>query len=251
MEMTEQEIIKAAKTNWLAWQGLKELQPEVAAWMEGHKEDCRVLQYYDGVMLDADRVAFDCAGSVYRLRPDYEPPKPDRWWFCAKTLKVFTNGSAIEPCEDCVEVTPEYAEYLRNKPEGEWELRMFEFGDTIMGYGGIGGKVVCYWYPSCPWDKKDRGYRWCKPKVTHGWREYAVVERGGAYMVMGLLGAPISLAKCAGRVGFGGVQFKGCNTWSMLVAAYRRDGTLYIYDSGEIPSVTATPIKVRFWEARQ
>jgi hypothetical protein len=31
-EMTEQEIIAA----WLAWQGLKELHPEVAAWMEGH-----------------------------------------------------------------------------------------------------------------------------------------------------------------------------------------------------------------------
>jgi hypothetical protein len=35
--MTEQEIIAAAKTNWLAWQGLKELQPEVAAWMEAQK----------------------------------------------------------------------------------------------------------------------------------------------------------------------------------------------------------------------
>jgi hypothetical protein len=241
MEMTEQEIIAAAKTNWLAWQGLRELQPEVAAWMEGHKEDCRVLQYYDGVMLDADRVAFDCAGSVYRLRPDYEP---ERWWFCAKTLKVFTNGSAIEPCEDCVEVTPEYAEYLRNKPDGEWELRMAKAGDETN---------ECFKLPCDLEDcgPSDRGYRWCKPKQPEaGWREYRLEARNGVYYVKGYRGGDMALHKALCRVGFGGVQFEGCDAWSMLVAAYRRDETLYIYDSGEIPSVTATPIKVRFWVAQ-
>jgi hypothetical protein len=44
--MTEQEIITAAKTNWLAWQGLKELQPEVAAWMEGHEDDLLDWEIY-------------------------------------------------------------------------------------------------------------------------------------------------------------------------------------------------------------
>jgi len=242
--MTEQEMIKAAKTNWLAWQGLKELQPEVAAWMEGHSNDCRVLKHYNAEIIDSARVDFNCTGSVYRLRPDYEP---ERWWFHELTGKVRNESQTLN---GWLEVTPEYAEYLSNKPDGEWELRMFEFGDTIMGYGGIGGKVVCYWYPSCPWGKKDRGYRWCKPKATHGWREYAVVERNGSYYVKGYRGGDMALHKALCRVGFGGVQFEGCNTWSMLVAAYRRDETLYIYDSGEIPSVTATPIKVRFWEAQ-
>ncbi len=70
--MTEQEIIKLAKTNWFGWQGLRELQPEVAAWMESHRVDCRIMN------ADTDELAdfvpeFTCCGRVYRLRPDYEP----------------------------------------------------------------------------------------------------------------------------------------------------------------------------------
>ena len=43
--MTEQEIRAVAKTNWLAWQGLRELQPEVAAWMES--QSARNILLYD------------------------------------------------------------------------------------------------------------------------------------------------------------------------------------------------------------
>jgi len=247
--MTEQEIIAAAKTNWLAWQGLRELQPEVAAWMEAHSNDCRVLKHYNAEIIDSARVDFNCTGSVYRLRPDYEP---ERWWFCPGSKCVYVG--AKPEGNPSVEVTPEYAEYLRNKPEGvECELREVTAGDKFVTTGDSGlwltlkdGECVAGSWP----------YRWCKPKApAYGWREYAVVERGGAYMVMGLLGAPISLVRCAGRVGFGGVQFEGQNdlqTWIFsFPCCMTPEGKVVVAFAVEPNDYKpAIPVKARFWEAQ-
>jgi len=246
--MTEQEMIKAAKTNWLAWQGLKELKPEVAAWMERHKKE--LLVSYESIW--EERATPECVlsgGNTYRLRPDYET---DRYWFQPDSSTVF-YGAGFGDNNGWLEVTPEYAAYLVNKPEGEWELRIPKAGDDVHGLWNT--RQICK-DASYGVDigSHDRGYRWCKPKQPEaGWREYDVIANRGKYYVkdLGSCGGDVYLPNVIGRVGFGGVQFEGCDTWSMLVAAYRRDETLYIYDSGEIPSVTATPIKVRFWEARQ
>ena len=161
--MTEQEIIQAAKTNWLAWQGLNELQPEVAAWMEGHKSDC---VWRDHDCNTRGPVARWLVGYVYRLRPDYEP----------------------------------------------------------------------------------------EPKSTHGWREYAVVEHNGIYCIKGygnMKGeSTMRLSHAIDRVGFGGVQFEGCDLWSMQIACYiNDDGTIDLFDNRGIEAKPATPIKARFWEA--
>jgi len=186
--------------------------------------------------------------TVRMLLTKYEP---ERYWLNTNTMEIQQKPEGhhwVNP-EFFIEVTPEYAEYLRNKPDGEWELRMVVVGNVYRQFGSSLVSTACRNVQDD--GPHDRGYRWCRPKVTHGWREYAVVERNGVYYVKGYRGGDMALHKALCRVGFGGVQFEGCDTWSMLVAAYRRDETLYIYDSGEIPSVTATPIKVRFWEARQ
>jgi hypothetical protein len=247
--MTEQEIIAAAKTNWLAWQGLKELQPEVAAWMDGHKSDCG---YYDAEfnkVLDVGGLNLDCRCEIYRLRPDYEPVK---WWFLPpdKTLAQYgiVECHPERPNASWLEVTPEYADYLRNKPDGEWELRMAKKGDicwdwkVLMVLNGDYGDI----------DATDRGYRWCKvakPGPAYGWREYAVTERNGVYYVKGYRGGDMALHKALCRVGFGGVQFEGLNDWSMVVPAFIGSHGMLMYSS--IKGATlATPIKTRFWEAQ-
>jgi hypothetical protein len=74
--MTEQEIIAVAKTNWLAWQGVNELQPEVAAWMEAHKADMLYLSG-EGWTKRLCHGVDPVASTTYRLRPDYEPPNVD------------------------------------------------------------------------------------------------------------------------------------------------------------------------------
>ena len=161
--MTEQEIIAAAKTNWLAWQGLKELQPDVAAWMEGHTEDIGMpTNSVSGWTKTFNGESFN----VYRLRPDYEP----------------------------------------------------------------------------------------EPKATHGWREYAVVDHSGIYSIVSFPNnqshSVMRLSHAIDRVGFGGVQFKGCDLWSMQIACYiNDDGTIYLFDNRGIEAKLATPIKARFWDA--
>jgi len=242
--MTQQEIIKAAKTNWLAWQGLKELQPEVAAWM---RDKLTSLIWRDDEEWIEVKLSHNMHESfVYRLRPDY---KSDQFWFDPVDKLIHTGDKLYL---QWLEVTAEYADYLHNKPDGEWELRKPKGGDDCCGIGWVRG--ICRdesYGDDC--GPTDRGYRWCKPKApAYGWREYAVVERKGSYIIDGYGNATsgLNLYKAAGRVGFGGVQFKGQNTWCALVAAYENDGGLHMF-SHDYDSKLATPIKCRFWEAQQ
>jgi hypothetical protein len=151
--MTEQEIIAAAKTNWLAWQGLKELQPEVAAWMEEHLSDLRFVDA-DGMWpswMDSKSPRLEVC---YRLRPDYEPV---RWWFDVVTAKVSSTIGTHE-------VTAEYADYLRTKPDGEWELRKPDAGD-LYKLVTLPGNATASSTTKRDLGPQDRGYRWCKPKA--------------------------------------------------------------------------------------
>ena len=150
--MTENEIITAAKTNWLAWQGLKELRPEVASWMEGHKDD---LIYLTGTRWTKGHSTFD--GGINRLRPDYEQLK---WWFDTVEKEVYKGTVAKYPA--VYEVTAEYADYLRNKPDGECDLRDVEKGDTFFDMR-TGNWNVCELGIHTD-NPKIPVLRWCKPK---------------------------------------------------------------------------------------
>jgi hypothetical protein len=160
--MTENEIITAAKTNWLAWQGLKELQPEVAAWMEGHEDD---LIVHTGTRWVQGHSTFD--GGINRLRPDYEQLK---WWFLPLGCGTFSNPQleqcSKQPNTNWLEVTAEYADYLRNKPDGEWELRKPDSGEQILIWinGRFSRPMTAGNGIKMNDTPADRGYRWCKPK---------------------------------------------------------------------------------------
>jgi hypothetical protein len=153
--MNEQRMIEKAKANLMRHAGVKATDPELAAWMEGHAADCYVLDP------DANGVNFDSPGSVYRLRPDYEPKK---WWFAPSTKTVIDKPSdfAWRNHEDWLEVTAEYAAYLRDKPEGDWELRRVVVGDN---YFDIYGRELFRRTGVDDIGPEDRGYRWCKPRV--------------------------------------------------------------------------------------
>jgi len=89
-----------------------------------------------------------------------------------------------------------------------------------------------------------------KPKApATGWREYPVTARRGVYYVKGYKGSDMALHKALCRVGFGGVQFEGQDTWCALVAAYVDNGGLHMF-SHDHDSKLATPVKVRFWESK-
>lgn len=79
-------------------------------------------------------------------------------------LELF--GKAGKAGKGCLEVAEENLPYLK-KPEGEWEFRKYNDGDTVLEYktDGHGGPV----YASCPPFVDDsnvvlRRYRWCKPR---------------------------------------------------------------------------------------
>jgi hypothetical protein len=155
-----------------------------------------------------------------------------------------------------LEVTADYAEYLRKKPDGEWELRKYGNGDTIFTFGlKNGGREQVAGWDHITDTASDRGYRWCKPKQPEsGWREYAITRDDRGFCVWTDMGDrwPLHmLSDSPTTLGlFGGVQFEGSDTWSIMVAAYRLGGTLHLYDSDEIPPVPAVPVKCRFWEEK-
>jgi hypothetical protein len=97
------------------------------------------------------------AGNVYRLRPDYEPV---RWWFDTIMKDVRQGSCAVYSA--CVEVTAEYADYLRTPVECYSELRMVKSGDEYIGVFGLSLAAGDDMTDTGP---DDRGYRWCKPKV--------------------------------------------------------------------------------------
>jgi hypothetical protein len=234
MKMTEQEIIEFAKTNDYCWAGLQRRHPEVADWMIKHKDNCA---WIDHELKLRNTVKQYVDGYVYRLRPDYEI---ERWWFDMHTKKAFKSDHPAKI--DWCEVTPEYAEYLRNKPEGEWELRKTDgLGVVFIGYGDG------FLHPG----PHDRGYRWCKVEPKAGWRVYEVHPMSGKYRVVMGDGFAALLSNAASMVGFGGVQFKGHKEWSMAISAYIKDGTIYLHDSDEVAAEVAVPVRARFREVAQ
>jgi hypothetical protein len=253
IEMTEQEIIKAAKTNWLAWQGLRELQPEVADWMESHAEDCRVL--FGINFLGKVAVKYDCPLTIYRLRPDYEPEPVARWWFCPTINRTHQQEGNV--CSACMEVTSEYAGYLRNKPDGECELRTPKKGDLF--YENYGN--------SFEWDRAENDWdvfpypqfhlRWCRPKQPEaGWREYAVKPIDGEDYICADDDALATLDVAKREHGaygrFGGVQFegqKGGNWFMQTSLLMTANGTLTDSDC-DYNLMPAVPVKARFLEAQ-
>jgi len=180
--------------------------------------------------------------------------EPDRWWFCPGSKCVYVG--AKPEGNPSVEVTPEYADYLRNKPDGEWELRNdWTYGGIVIGWPHQEEYTVQIVAP-IDHGTADRGYRWCKPKApAYGWREYAVVERKGSYMIDGYGNATsgLNLYKALGRVGFGGVQFEGQrhSAWMMQINYLIDDAGMLMHCEKAGTCKPAVPIKVRFWEAQQ
>jgi hypothetical protein len=86
-----------------------------------------------------------------------------------------------------------------------------------------------------------------------GWREYAITRDDQGYCIWTDAGDrwPLHVLESSPTpLGlFGGVQFDGCDTWSMLVAAYENDGGLHLF-SPDHDSKLAVPVKCRFWEEK-
>ena len=99
-------------------------------------------------------------GYVYRLAPDYQPPVK-RWWFDTVTNTIIKDGQTVD--QNMIEVTEDFARYVQNKPDGEWDLRKPGCDDTIFDKDGRTIKAIKSIYDyACP-NKDDLGYRWCKP----------------------------------------------------------------------------------------
>jgi hypothetical protein len=220
-----------------------------------YKETDMIL--YEGDTFEKDGVEYiirliDASDNKFEVRAE---PKPRVcksrlcWWFNPKLGKVEEGTDAGS---DWMKVTPEYAEYLRNKPEGEWELRKHKRGDGIVTYP-VQERLVCEWEPHPNETPDDRGYRWCKPKA--GWRVYDVVVRNGEDCIA-FAGDAIATLDVAmrehGKYGrFGGVQFEGqrVDCWSMSICAcIDKDG--YMPTFAEDDEVPAVPIRARFWETQ-
>jgi hypothetical protein len=137
-----------------------------------------------------------------------------------------------------IEVTPEYAEYLRKDYGPGWELRLGKDGDTVMVYTHSGDLDVVLAGDLTDRGPSDRGIRWVKVKPAMEWREYAVSDNAYIYHIPEK-GIPLSCAMDC--IGFGGVQYR------------RLDGTLTSF-AGYLPcnleNGPVTPVKVQFWEAK-
>jgi hypothetical protein len=227
---------------------LKELQPEVAAWMEAHKRDCGMYCSEAEPCYLGAGIEMTGEGIVYRLRPDYET---DRWWFQPSEMSPTGEwgiSSNHHTSGRWLEVGSSFARYVQSKPDCDCQLRVPRKGDL---YLEAFGEVYEWVTVEFDWSviNPELCYRWCRPKQPEsGWREYSVTERNGVYYVKGYNGGDMALHKASCRVGFGGVRFDGQDTWCALVAAYGDCG-LHIFSHGH-DSKPATPIKARFWEAQ-
>jgi len=172
--MDEKAIIEKAKTNRMCHAGVRETDPELAAWMEGHRADCLCMDFHGVFWAITDIDDFRMIGRVYRLRPDYEPL---RYVFDPVTLAVEdTHDAAIR--FGWLEVTAEYANYLRTPVDGYPELRKPEKGDCFWS-ATCGGPLT----PDCDFEDDgpaDRGYRWCKPRVDLDAMRKAVADARAA-----------------------------------------------------------------------
>jgi hypothetical protein len=155
--------------------------------MEAHYKDCTYP--YGDEWLSLSPVNTFCNSVVYRLRPDYEPR---RYWFLpperaaergAKHITSMTTDGNAPDHDMWLEVTAKYADYLRNKPEGDWELKMLGVGDVFLTYPlRITIIATCNMKFIGP---EDLGYRWCKPKVDIAAMRKAVADARDKWLAAG------------------------------------------------------------------
>ncbi len=244
--MNKQELIAWAKTNCVCWAGLTAEQRD---FLERRKKD--VGQYFgeEGKCISVGFLLIPPQpmryNHVLRLRPDYEPEPELKWYVHPQemTLHQWKEGH----CLGWLEVTPEYADYLR-KPRGEgWELRMAKDGDTVKIYNHSGELDVVIVGDLTDRGPRDRGIRWCRVKPRMVWQEYAVVPElfSDDWCIEGKHSASASytyLDNAPRMQGFGGTKYR------------RPDGTLtefLPFTNSATDDGPATPVKVRFWEPVQ
>ena len=100
------------------------------------------------------------------------------------------------------------------------------------------------------YDYRGRWLLWRRPKTKGGhWTYHTVIEKGGRWFFKHNATLALPLYKSLSMVGFGGVEYEGCEgTWFM-------DTALLIDGHGHLPSNTseginarpAIPVRVRFW----
>ena len=128
-------------------------------------------------------IRVEYANITYRLAPDYPPPVklPCGYWFDTKTLQV-THGIPASDSE--IEVTDEFAAYLRDKPDGECELRVPQRGDTYFDMSTYFDMRLSKWNMCTTGiyadDPKKPAIRWCKPrKATSQLPRYIIRSTDG------------------------------------------------------------------------
>jgi hypothetical protein len=174
----------------------------------------------------------------------------ERWWFDPRQEEERVMCCARKPDTNYVEVTPEYVEYLRNKPVERCVIKIPEQGDTYLALsGGWNTKPTNAKFG----ENEKEPYRWCKTKS--GWRVYDVIANKGKYYVkdLGSCGGDVFLPNAIGRVGFGGVQFEGSPSewWGMNINAYIDSEGMPYSQSFCDGLGLAVPIRARFWENGQ
>ena len=139
---TDEARISWAKQNTTAGFGLCE---GAIAWLQEHQDSV-------GVAFFAGQSTFPCNDLaekdeyVYRLASDCQPPV-NRWVFNPETLAVdWTHDKTIK--HGWLEVSEDFAQYVQNKPDGEWELRIPNGEDDYISYGASDVPP----------------HRWCKPR---------------------------------------------------------------------------------------
>jgi len=249
--MNEADMIKRAKENWKCWQGLKETEPELAAWMDEHKADL-VHHNTSGGWVNERSECYSalCNFLTYRLRADYQPPVK-KWWFHQRNLKAW-QSDIDEGALDMftIEISESFARYVQNKPDGNCELLEVEIGD--MYYDS-----ACLEWRKCinPLSKKDgmTPHRWCRPRKVAGWVVYDVECDGVEDMILsnGVRVTPLAYAiSKPGKFGrFGGVQFEGQNgdCWITSGPHLINGGKIQDHSNSD-DARPAVPVRCRFWE---
>ena len=156
--MNDADMIKRAKENWKCWQGLKETEPDLAAWMNERRTELLYLSDSISWTKRALQEAMLNDSNIYRLRADYQPPVK-RWVFNPKTRAVdCTYDATIKT--GCIEISESFARYVQNKPDGECELRKPETGDSVYALDILEWVT---WEPNAYMVNKVN-YRWCRPR---------------------------------------------------------------------------------------
>jgi hypothetical protein len=212
-----------------------------------------ILYEGDTFTKDGKEYIISCIdASGYKFEVRAEPNV--KWWFDPRQEEECrVMCCATKPDTNYVEITPEYAEYLRNKPVERCVIKIPEQGDTYLALsGGWNTKPTNAKFG----ENEKEPYRWCKIEKIAGWRVYDVVAQNGSYIVKDYRGTKngMALGKASGRVGFGGVQFEGQNNsiWHMITSMFisPRGYMTSHACSGNGDDKPAVPIRARFREAQ-